>query len=98
MRNRMNAVVLAACTAAALATTPLAAQRPEGSSTRADRLTLETFLEMETVSDPQPDPIYTRLGGQDERPPRVCSLDHERRRLAEPFPGEGIQCALVAIR
>ena len=44
--HRMNAVTLAACTAAALAVSPVAAQRPEGPA-RTDRLTLETFLDME---------------------------------------------------
>src|ERR687896_1281742 len=60
MCNRMNAAVLAACTAAALATVPVDAQRPEA-ATRTDRLTLETFLEMETVSDPQFSPDGTQI-------------------------------------
>ena len=58
--HRMNAVTLAACTAAALAVSPVAAQRPEGPA-RTDRLTLETFLDMETVSDPQLSPDGTQI-------------------------------------
>jgi dipeptidyl aminopeptidase/acylaminoacyl peptidase len=66
MHIRMKQVVLAAaCAGAVMAITPLGAQRPDAAPTRTDRLTLDTFLEMETVSDPQISPdgrqvIYTR--------------------------------------
>ena len=64
MRNRFNGLVVAACTGAALAIAPVGAQRQD-SAPRSDRLTLETFLEMETVTDPQLSPdgsqiLYTR--------------------------------------
>ena len=65
MHYRMNVVVLAAVCAAAVATAPnLGAQRQEAAS-RPDRLSLDTFLEMETVTDPQLSPdgsqiLYTR--------------------------------------
>ena len=63
--NRTTAVYVAtACLAALTSIRPLDAQRPE-STARTDRLTLETFLEMETVTDPQFSPdgthiLYTR--------------------------------------
>jgi dipeptidyl aminopeptidase/acylaminoacyl peptidase len=65
MNIRMKQVVLAAACAGAVAITPLDAQRQEPAAPRTDRLTLDTFLEMETVSDPQISPdgrqiIYTR--------------------------------------
>jgi dipeptidyl aminopeptidase/acylaminoacyl peptidase len=62
--NRTKAVFFAgACLAAVVAAPPLEAQRQD--SPRSDRLTLETFLEMETVTDPQFSPdgtqvLYTR--------------------------------------
>ena len=65
MNKRLNAFVLAAaCAGVAAASPTLRAQRQE-STPRTDRLTLETFLEMETVADPQLSPdgsqiIYTR--------------------------------------
>ncbi|HVL68301.1 MAG TPA: S9 family peptidase [Vicinamibacterales bacterium] len=57
-------VVAAACATALTATASLNAQRQDPAP-RADRLTLDTYLEMETVSDPQLSPdgrqvIYTR--------------------------------------
>ena len=63
--NRTKAVfVAAACLAAAVAVRPLDAQRQD-TSARTDRITLDTFLEMETVTDPQFSPdgaqiLYTR--------------------------------------
>jgi dipeptidyl aminopeptidase/acylaminoacyl peptidase len=60
MRNRFNGLAVAACAGAALAIAPLAAQRPD-SAPRTDRLTLDTFLEMETVTDPQLSPDGTRI-------------------------------------
>src|SRR5215210_481233 len=63
--NRMHALAFASVCSAALAAAPsLTAQRAE-EKPRTDRLTLDTFLEMETVSDPQLSPdgaqiIYTR--------------------------------------
>ena len=68
-----------------------------------DRLTLEDFLEMESVSDPQLSPdgtphhLHARVGRQDGRLPRIGALDHERRRLAQPVPRERIQRPLVAV-
>jgi dipeptidyl aminopeptidase/acylaminoacyl peptidase len=66
MNTRMKQIVLAAaCAGAAAAIAPLDAQRQEAAAPRADRLSLDTFLDMETVSDPQLSPdgsqiIYTR--------------------------------------
>ena len=66
MNIRMKQIVLAAaCAGAVIAIVPLDAQRQEAAPPRADRLSLDTFLEMETVSDPQLSPdgsqiIYTR--------------------------------------
>jgi dipeptidyl aminopeptidase/acylaminoacyl peptidase len=63
--NRTKAVfVAAACLAAVVAVRPLDAQRQD-TSARTDRITLDTFLEMETVTDPQFSPdgaqiLYTR--------------------------------------
>jgi dipeptidyl aminopeptidase/acylaminoacyl peptidase len=65
MNNHLNTFVLAAvCAGAAAASPTVLAQRQE-STPRSDRLTLETFLEMETVADPRLSPdgsqiIYTR--------------------------------------
>jgi dipeptidyl aminopeptidase/acylaminoacyl peptidase len=64
MRHRVNALVLAAaCAGAVAAAVPVGAQRQDAPP--ANRLTLETFLEMETVADPQLSPdasqiLYTR--------------------------------------
>jgi dipeptidyl aminopeptidase/acylaminoacyl peptidase len=65
MNNRLNAFVLAVvCAGAAAASPDVLAQRQE-ITPPSDRLTLETFLEMETVADPRLSPdgrqiIYTR--------------------------------------
>jgi dipeptidyl aminopeptidase/acylaminoacyl peptidase len=65
MNNRLNTFVFAvACTGMAAASPAVLAQRQE-STPHNDRLTLDTFLEMETVADPQLSPdgsriIYTR--------------------------------------
>ena len=65
MRKRMNVLVLAAaCAGAAATVTSVGAQRQDAAP-RADRLSLDTFLEMETVTDPQLSPdgsqiLYTR--------------------------------------
>ncbi len=65
MRKRMNVLVLAAaCAGAAATATSVGAQRQDAAP-RADRLSLDTFLEMETVTDPQLSPdgsqvLYTR--------------------------------------
>jgi dipeptidyl aminopeptidase/acylaminoacyl peptidase len=59
--NRTNAVCVAiACLAALAASRPLDAQRQE-SPARNERLTLETCLEMESVSDPQFSPDGTQI-------------------------------------
>jgi dipeptidyl aminopeptidase/acylaminoacyl peptidase len=59
--NRTKAVFVAvACVTGLLAVSPLDAQRQDASP-RTDRLTLETFLEMETVSDPQFSPDGTQI-------------------------------------
>jgi dipeptidyl aminopeptidase/acylaminoacyl peptidase len=60
MRNRLNGLAVAVCAGAALAIAPVAAQRPD-TAPRSDRLTLETFLEMETVTDPQISPDGTQI-------------------------------------
>lgn len=61
MRNRFNVVLAAtACLAGVTAITPLDAQRQE-TAARTDRLSLDTFLEMETVTDPQLSPDGTRI-------------------------------------
>ena len=68
MTIRMTQVLLAvACAGTVAAITPLEAGRqgPTPAAPATDRLTLETFLDMETVSDPQVSPdgsqiIYTR--------------------------------------
>jgi dipeptidyl aminopeptidase/acylaminoacyl peptidase len=57
--------VYALLVACALAVSTVSAQRPDQSATRTDRLTLENYLDFETVSDPQLSPdsaqiIYTR--------------------------------------
>ncbi len=71
---------------------------------RTDRLTLDTFLEMETVvgsaavTGRRADHLHPRLGRQDERQPRVGALDHECRRQPQPLPREGLRRALVADR
>ena len=64
MRNRMNVLAVTGCLAALAAITPVDAQRQQ-TAAPGDRLTLETFLEMETVTDPQLSPdgsqvLYTR--------------------------------------
>jgi dipeptidyl aminopeptidase/acylaminoacyl peptidase len=65
MNHRLNAFVLAVvCAGAAAAAPDVLAQRQE-STPPSDRLTLETFLDMETVADPRLAPdgrqiIYTR--------------------------------------
>ena len=61
-----------------------------------DRLTLDLYLDMETVSEPQLSPdgsadrLHARLGRQDERQARVGALDHERRRQPQPLPHQGL--------
>jgi dipeptidyl aminopeptidase/acylaminoacyl peptidase len=57
MRNRLNGLAVAVCAGAALAIAPVAAD----TAPRSDRLTLETFLEMETVTDPQISPDGTQI-------------------------------------
>ena len=65
MHNRLHRfVIVAVCATAINTASTVDAQRQE-TATRSDRLTLDTFLEMETVSDPQLSPdgtqiIYTR--------------------------------------
>lgn len=65
MNNRLNAFVVAVvCAGVAAASPDVLAQRQE-STPPSDRLTLETFLDMETVADPRLSPdgrqiIYTR--------------------------------------
>ena len=65
MNNRLHRfVIVAVCATAMSGASALDAQRQTG-ATRTDRLTLDTFLEMETVSAPQISPdgtqiIYTR--------------------------------------
>src|SRR5439155_1075969 len=44
------------------------------------------------------DRVYATLGQQDRRQMGVGALDHERRRVAPPVPGEGIRRAVVAGR
>jgi dipeptidyl aminopeptidase/acylaminoacyl peptidase len=60
MRKRFNGLAVAACAGAALTIASVGAQGPD-SGPRADRLTLETFLEMETVTDPQFSPDGTQI-------------------------------------
>jgi dipeptidyl aminopeptidase/acylaminoacyl peptidase len=64
MRSQLYAFTTAAVCVATLWTPTLGAQRAEGTA-RSDRLTLDTYLELETVSDPQLSPdgsqiLYTR--------------------------------------
>ena len=64
MRKTTRFAVAVVCAGVAAAIAPIGAQRQD-SSPRTDRLSLETFLEMETVSDPQLSPdgrqiLYTR--------------------------------------
>ncbi len=85
---------------------PCGAKRPGRSraQARSDRLTLDLYLDMETVSEPQlspdgdPDRLHARMDRQAERQARVGALDHERRRQPQPLPREGIRRALVAHR
>ena len=70
---------------------------------RTDRLTLDLYLDMETVAEPQLSPdgsqiVYTR-GWIDkvERQARVGAVDHERRRQPQPVPRQGIGRAVVAL-
>ena len=67
--------------------TLIAAQAPA-----TDRLTLDQYLDFETVTDPQISPdgsqiIYTRGWVDKVNDARVVALDHERRRQQEPLPG-----------
>ena len=71
MKLRQSTPALALAGLAALAPAPAAAQQP---------LPLATYLDMETVSNPQISPdgtriVYTRgLGRQDQRPPPVVAV------------------------
>ena len=63
--NRVHAFLLASVCSMALAGAPAVTAQRADDKPRTDRLTLDTFLEMETVSDPQLSPdgaqiIYTR--------------------------------------
>ena len=90
MRKRMNVLVLAAACRGRgrRSATSVGRSSVRTPHAAADRLTLDTYLEMETVSDPQLSPdgsqiIYTRgwIDKMNDKP-RVGALDHERRRHA----------------
>jgi dipeptidyl aminopeptidase/acylaminoacyl peptidase len=61
MNIRMKQALVAVACAGAATITPLDAQRQDASEPKTDRLTLETFLDMETVSDPQLSPDGTQI-------------------------------------
>ena len=65
MNNRLNGFVLAVVCAGAAAASPVVLAQRQESTPPSDWLTLETFLEMETVADPRLSPdgrqiLYTR--------------------------------------
>ena len=79
------------------------AQDPGDKTPKTDRLTLDLYLDMETVAEPQLSPdgtqiVYTRGWIDKINDKRESALvDHERRRQPQPLPREGIDRALVAL-